>query len=222
MWRGLSATTGDVVAFLDTDTEDFTPAFVLGLLGPLLTDPGVALVKGFYERPFLRGHEGEAYESGRVTELVARPLIAIAFPELAGVVQPLAGEWSVRRSLFASLNVPTGYAVELAALLDTVATLGVDAIAQVDLGRRTHRHQALRDLGAMAVQLLAAAGMRGMSPEEVAEEVVDSGEQRPPHRTPLQSVELVQYAAEDGRTRPVHRQVPIGERPPAVSVGVEA
>ncbi|HET8560221.1 MAG TPA: glucosyl-3-phosphoglycerate synthase [Marmoricola sp.] len=214
MWKSLFVARGDLLVFMDADLLDWDTHFVPGLLGPLLTDPDVALVKGFYERPGLGTLEG-----GRVTELVARPLIAIAFPELAGLVQPLAGEWAVRRSLFASLNVPTGYAVELAALVDTASTLGVDAIAQVDLGRRAHRHQALRDLGAMAVQILAAAGMRGMG----AEDVVEAGPaERPPHRTPLQSVELVQYAATDGHTRPLHRQVPIGERPPAVTVEVEA
>jgi glucosyl-3-phosphoglycerate synthase len=165
----------------------------------------VALVKGFYERPGLGILEG-----GRVTELVARPLIAIAFPELAGLVQPLAGEWAVRRSLFASLNVPTGYAVELAALVDTAATLGVEAIAQVDLGRRAHRHQALRDLGAMAVQLLAAAGMRGMSADEVTGSPGGAS-----------SVQLVQYALGDHGTQAVVRAVPVGERPPAVTVGAE-
>ncbi|HEY6932957.1 MAG TPA: glucosyl-3-phosphoglycerate synthase [Marmoricola sp.] len=221
MWKSLFVTRGDLLVFMDADLLDWDTHFVPGLLGPLLTDPDVALVKGFYERPFSSGHETAAFEGGRVTELVARPLIAIAFPELAGLVQPLAGEWAVRRSLFASLNVPTGYAVELAALVDTASALGVDAIAQVDLGRRAHRHQALRDLGAMAVQILAAAGMRGLG----ADDVVETGEDG---RTPLgtERVELVQYlpADEGGRriTRPVVRQVPVGERPPAVTVGADA
>jgi glucosyl-3-phosphoglycerate synthase len=221
MWKSLFVTSGDVLVFMDADLLDWDTHFVPGLLGPLLTDPDVALVKGFYERPFHSGHETAAFEGGRVTELVARPLIAIAFPELAGLVQPLAGEWAVRRSLFASLNVPTGYAVELAALVDTASALGVDAIAQVDLGRRAHRHQALRDLGAMAVQILAAAGMRGLG----ADDVVEAGEDgRPPLGT--ERVELVQYlpADEDGRriTRPVVHHVPVGERPPAVTVGADA
>ncbi len=115
------------------------------------------LVKGFYERP---GVDGGALDGGRVTELVARPLIALTCPELAGLVQPLAGEWAIRRSLFETLSVPTGYAVELAALLDTVAAHGTSAIAQVDLGRRAHDHQPLLDLGAMATQILAAVERR--------------------------------------------------------------
>ncbi len=156
MWKSLFVTSGDVLVFMDADLLDWDTHFVPGLLGPLLTDPTVELVKGFYERP---GAEG-ALDGGRVTELVARPLIALQFPELSGLVQPLAGEWAVRRSLFETLSVPTGYAVELASLIDTASTRGTDAIAQVDLGTRAHRHQSLHDLGGMAVQLLAAAGRR--------------------------------------------------------------
>jgi glucosyl-3-phosphoglycerate synthase len=153
MWKSLFVTSGDLVVFMDADLHDWDTHFVPGLLGPLLSDPQVQLVKGFYDRP---GAEGPL-EGGRVTELVARPLIALLFPELGTLVQPLAGEWAVRRSWFAGLRVPTGYAVELAALIDTVRAAGPDAIAQVDLGVRAHRHQALRDLGGMATQILAAA-----------------------------------------------------------------
>ncbi|TQK69472.1 MULTISPECIES: glucosyl-3-phosphoglycerate synthase [unclassified Nocardioides] len=153
MWKSLFVTSGDLVVFMDADLHDWDTHFVPGLLGPLLHDPEVQLVKGFYDRP---GADGPL-EGGRVTELVARPLIALLFPALGGLVQPLAGEWAVRRSWFAGLSVPTGYAVELAALVDTVRAAGPSAIAQVDLGVRAHRHQALRDLGGMATQILAAA-----------------------------------------------------------------
>jgi glucosyl-3-phosphoglycerate synthase len=153
MWKSLFVTTGDVVVFMDADLLDWDTHFVPGLLGPLLTDPTTELVKGFYERPGERG----ALDGGRVTELVARPLIALLHPELAALVQPLAGEWAARRTLLASLSMPTGYAVELAALVDTASTRGVDAIAQVDLGVRAHRHQALLDLGGMATQIIAAS-----------------------------------------------------------------
>jgi glucosyl-3-phosphoglycerate synthase len=139
-----------------------------------------------------------------VTELVARPVIALDHPELAGLVQPLAGEWAVRRSLFESLAVPTGYAVELAALVDTAAAAGIDAIAQVDLGRRAHRHQALLDLGGMATQILAA--MRSRQGRAVDDRVA-----------------LHQFRSEDGRIVPVDGVVRLAERPPARSVvGVRA
>lgn len=159
MWKSLFVTTGDVIVFMDADLTDWDTHFVPGLLGPLLTWPDVQLVKGYYERP---GEQGPL-DGGRVTELVARPLIALLFPALQDLVQPLAGEWAVRRDHFASLSVPTGYAVELAALIDTVTAHGPSALAQVDLGTRSHGHQPLLDLGGMATQILAGALSRAES-----------------------------------------------------------
>jgi glucosyl-3-phosphoglycerate synthase len=164
MWKSQFVTKGEVVVFMDADLLDWDTHFVPGLLGPLLTRPEVLLVKGFYERPMGSGEGAVPFEGGRVTELVARPLIRLLFPELAGLHQPLAGEWAVRRSLFETLSVPTGYAVELAALVDTVRAHGLDALAQVDLGTRAHRHQSLRDLSGMATQILAAALARAGVP----------------------------------------------------------
>ncbi len=204
MWKSLFVTSGDVLVFMDADLLDWDTHFVPGLLGPLLTRPEVALVKGFYERPLLDGAEGDddaaAYEGGRVTELVARPLLNLLFPALAGLVQPLAGEWAVRRDLFSSLAVPTGYAVETTALIDTLAARGLGAIAQVDLGRRAHRHQALRDLGAMATQIAAATWQRAGG------------------HLPGESVELRQYHPVDGVVAPTTRRVAITERPPVSRV----
>jgi glucosyl-3-phosphoglycerate synthase len=166
MWKSLFVTTGDVIVFMDADLLDWDTHFVPGLLGPLLTRTDIELVKGFYERPMLGGGSAVPFEGGRVTELVARPLISLLFPELVGLHQPLAGEWAVRRSLFEQLHVPHGYAVELAALVDTQRSRGPGAIAQVDLGTRAHRHQSLRDLSGMATQILAAALARvGAGPE---------------------------------------------------------
>ena len=128
--------------FVDADLRSFTPAFVTGLLGPLLTDPGVALVKAMYDRPLAAAATVVARAGGgRVTELVARPLLNLHWPQLAGFVQPLAGEYAARRSLLERLPFPSGYGVELALLVDTLDILGLDAIAQVDLGVRQHRHQ---------------------------------------------------------------------------------
>jgi glucosyl-3-phosphoglycerate synthase len=189
MWKSLFVAGGDVLVFMDADLLDWDTHFVPGLLGPLLTSPEVNLVKGFYERPGLEG----PLEGGRVTELVARPLIALLYPELSGLVQPLAGEWAVRREHFASLAVPTGYAVELAALIDTPA----EQIAQVDLGVRAHRHQALRDLGGMATQILAAALARAGARE--------AGIDAP----------LTQYLHSAGGPEPDIRHVVNTERPPA-------
>ncbi len=200
MWKSLFVTSGDLVVFMDADLVDWDTHFVPGLLGPLLTGDGVALVKGFYERtPGEDAGRGASLEGGRVTELVARPLIALEWPALSWLVHPLAGEWAVRRDLFEQLNVPTGYAVELAALIDTVRLLGPDAIAQVDLGRRAHRHQALHDLGSMAVQVLAASSRRstGSAPDQVA----------------------LDQPRKDGREITTARhEVPLLERPPAIDV----
>lgn len=194
MWKSQFVTRGDLTVFMDADLLDWDTHFVPGLLGPLLTDPQVQLVKGFYERPGAAG----PYEGGRVTELVARPLVALLFPPLAGLVQPLAGEWAVRREHFAQLSVPTGYAVELAALVDTWRTRGVDAIAQVDLGRRSHSHQPLLDLGAMATQILTAAWARST------------------HSHHADAVALTQFLpGGDGVSAHVV-EVPVVERPPAV------
>jgi glucosyl-3-phosphoglycerate synthase len=156
LWKSLFVTSGDVLVFIDSDLTEWGTHFVTGLLGPLLSDPTTLLVKGFYDR--VADLDGvQSTEGGRVTELVARPLISLRFPELAGVVQPLAGEWAVRRSLFAEIPVPVGYGVEFATLLATLDRGGLEAIAQVDLGRRAHRHQSVHDLGVMATEILAVA-----------------------------------------------------------------
>src|SRR3954453_2709892 len=160
LWRSLAATSGDIVVFLDSDLVDFDPAFVPSLLGPLLTVPGVALVKGFYRRPLrLETPDEEAAEhgGGRVTELRARPLIAALRPQLSGVVQPLGGEYAATRALLESVPFAPGYGVEIGLLFDTHDRLGLDALAQVNLGVRKHRNRSLLQLGVMARQILGAA-----------------------------------------------------------------
>ena len=143
MWRAAGAVDADVLVFLDADTADFRPGFVTGMLGPILTDPGVALVKGSFRRPLaIGGGAVMAGEGGRVTELVARPLLNLHFPRLAGFDQPLAGEIAIRRDLFSRLSVPVGYGVEIAMMIDCLRLAGLDALAQVDLGSRQNRHQA--------------------------------------------------------------------------------
>ena len=208
MWKSLFVTTGDLVVFMDADLHDWDTHFVPGLLGPLLDDPGVQLVKGFYDRP---GADGPL-EGGRVTELVARPLIALLFPELGALVQPLAGEWAVRRSWFASLSVPTGYAVELAALVDTVRAAGVEALAQVDLGLRAHRHQALRDLGGMATQIIAASLARATDERAQMGPRTRANGPSNAHFGVNEPAVLRQYLR---GLEPIEQLVPVVERPPA-------
>lgn len=160
MWRSLAATTGEVLVFIDADLRSFTPTYVTGLLGPLLTDPGTALVKAVYERPLVNGDTVVHAGGGRVTELVARPLLNLHWPELAAVVQPLAGEYAARRSLLETLPFPCGYGVELALLVDTMESVGLASIAQVDLGVRRHRHHDEQRLGQMAADIMATAYSR--------------------------------------------------------------
>jgi len=161
LWRAVHATRGDTIAFLDADSAAFDArTAALGLLGPLLTDPAVAFVKGAYRRPLTVGAETLPEGGGRVTELLARPLLNLHLPELAGVVQPLAGEFAARRALLEALPFPVGYGVEIALLIDAYRHAGLDALAQVDLGTRRNAHQSLHDLSAMASAVLVAAERR--------------------------------------------------------------
>ncbi|HEX3734435.1 MAG TPA: glucosyl-3-phosphoglycerate synthase [Solirubrobacterales bacterium] len=171
MWRAARAVESELLVFLDADSTDFGAGFLTGMLGPILLEPGVKLVKGSFRRPFaLDGafHDGEG---GRVTELVARPLLNLHFPGLAGFVQPLAGEIAIERDLFRRLSVPVGYGVEIAMLIDALALVGLDALAQVDLDARQNRHQSLRALSAMAFEVMVAVERRtgaGPRPDAVS------------------------------------------------------
>lgn len=157
LWKGLAATDGDLVCFVDADIVDVGPRFVTGLLGPLLTTPEVAYVKATYDRPLDLGGALRPEGGGRVTELLARPLLATFWPELAWLSQPLSGEYAGRRDLLEALPFVRGYGVELGHLVDVVTTRGADAIAQVDLGRRIHVHQPLDALGRMSAEILHVA-----------------------------------------------------------------
>ena len=160
LWRSLATTTGDVIVFVDSDLTDFTSTFVAGLLGPLLVDATVQFVKATYDRALQSGETVLPTGGGRVTELVARPLIALHWPELGGFVQPLGGEYAARRSLLESLPFASGYGVEFGLLVDTYRAVGLDAMAQVDLSRRKHRNQDLHKLGQMAAEILQVAESR--------------------------------------------------------------
>ncbi len=160
MWRSLSVTSGDVVCFLDGDTSDPEPSHLSGLLGPILTDAAVQLVKGAFDRPLQVGDRRLPNEGGRVTELMARPLLNLYEPRLAGFAQPLAGEFSGRRELLEAIPFPVGYGVEVAVLIDALRRHGLDALAECHLGSRQNRHQPLRALGEMAYAVLAAVELR--------------------------------------------------------------
>jgi glucosyl-3-phosphoglycerate synthase len=160
MWRALRLLETDIVAFADTDTEQFGEHFLTGLLGPLICEPVVQLVKGSFRRPFRTNDKLAPEGGGRVTELMARPLLNLHAPELAVFEQPLAGETAARRELLRQIPFSAGYGVEIAMLIDAWRIAGLDGLAQVDLGVRHNHHQSLRDLSAMAYAVLVAAHTR--------------------------------------------------------------
>lgn len=199
LWRSLFAASGEIICFVDADLREFDSRFVSGILGPLLTDPGVHLVKAMYDRPLGTAPAGTG-QGGRVTELVARPLLNLHWPQLAGVVQPLGGEYAARRSLLERLPFPVGYGVELGMLVDTLELLGLDAIAQVDVGVRRHRHQDGQALGRMAAAIYRTA------------------QARLPGGAPV-TAKLTQFdRAPEGGFAPRHHAVDGVERPPLVTV----
>ena len=151
---------GDIVCFIDADLKEFSADFVSGIVGPLLTDPGVDLVKAMYDRPLSARLGRPPGQGGRVTELMARPLLNMHWPQLAGFVQPLGGEYAARRSLLEQLPFPVGYGVELGMLVDALHLVGLDALAQVDVGVRKHRHQDGQALGRMAAAIYRTAQLR--------------------------------------------------------------
>ncbi|MFI0432435.1 MAG: glucosyl-3-phosphoglycerate synthase [Candidatus Nanopelagicales bacterium] len=200
MWRGLAATRSDIVVFIDADLQSFTPDYVTALIGPLAADPSLSLVKALYERPLVAGEQVVPAGGGRVTELVARPLLNRFWPELAAVVQPLAGEYAGRRSLLQTLPFPCGYGVELALMVDTYARHGLAALGQVDLGVRVHRHHDEHGLGVMAAEIL------------------DTALRRVPGVPPSTTGTLTQFERVDTEFRPRVRPLATMERPPLANV----
>ncbi|MEU0370098.1 glucosyl-3-phosphoglycerate synthase [Streptomyces sp. NPDC006283] len=204
LWRSLMVTSGDIVCFVDADLRDFSPDFVSGIVGPLLTEPEVQFVKAMYDRPLgggaAPGPDGTPAQGGRVTELVARPLLNLHWPQLAGFVQPLGGEYAARRSLLERLHFPVGYGVELGLLVDSLNLVGLDALAQVDVGTRKHRHQDGQALGRMAATIYRTAQLRLSRPHLV----------RP---------SITQFERVDGGFAPRTYRVDTEERPPMLEIG---
>ena len=198
LWKSLAATTGDVLAFVDADLTSFTPAYVTGLLGPLLHEPEVQYVKAAYERPLRASDTLLNGAGGRVTELVARPILATHWPQLGGVVQPLSGEYAARRSALEQVRFPTGYGVELALLVDLYDRWGLDGLAQVELGVRTHRNRPDTELGLMSAEVwLTALDRLGR---------------------PLDAVDMPQFGWVDGVLTPRSTRVELHQRPPIATV----
>jgi glucosyl-3-phosphoglycerate synthase len=204
LWKSLHACKGDVICWIDADVSNFHARFVTGLLGPLLLHPEVLYVKAFYERPIRERNALRSTGGGRVTELVARPLLNLLWPQLAGVVQPLSGEYAGRRVALEQVPFSSGYGVELGLLVDLAARFGLDAIAQVDLERRVHRNQDVQALGRMSFGILQAVFLR----------LAEEGRAAPG----TYGTTLVQFS---NRLREYHlepREIVTTRRPPIVTV----
>ena len=164
LWKALYQLRGDLLIFLDGDVTTVHPGYVTGLIGPLLADAAIGYVKGCYDRPAAASHATDTTDDvdagGRLTEILARPLLSLWYPQLSWLIQPLAGEFSARRSLLERLAHPVGYGVELAHLLDLTQSHGAEIFAQTDLGRRCHRHRSNRHLGQAAHALLQVLQLR--------------------------------------------------------------
>jgi glucosyl-3-phosphoglycerate synthase len=154
LWKSLYVTHGDIILWIDTDIVNIQPHFVYGLVGPLLLRPEIKMVKGFYQRPLKVGDKLQAGGGGRVTELTARPLLNLFFPELSGLIQPLAGEYGGRRSALERLPFSSGYGVEIGLLIDMLDNFGIGSIAQVDLQERIHHNQSLESLSKMSFTII--------------------------------------------------------------------
>lgn len=201
MWKSLAVLSGELVVWLDADVVDFDPTFVTGLLGPLLDEPEIGYVKAVYRRSLGADADG----GGRVTEICARPLINLFYPELAGFAQPLSGEAAGRRELLRSVPFMGGYAVEIGLLIDLCRTAGLGALAQVDLGARRHTNQPTAALGAMASTITQAV-LRRVAQEGRAPEGLDGDGA---YLRPLR--EAAGWTLDEIDTRP-------GERPPMAEV----
>jgi hypothetical protein len=204
LWKSLHACQGDLICWIDADIRNFHPRFVYGLLGPLLLDPEILYVKAFYERPIRERNALRATGGGRVTELVARPVINLLWPELAGIVQPLSGEYAGRREALEQVPFFSGYGVELGLLVDLAARFGVDAIAQVDLDRRVHRNQDMQALGRMSFGILQAVFLR----------LAEEGRSAPGNF----ATTLVQFSNQRYEYQPEPREIVTSRRPPMVTV----
>ena len=205
MWRALSVARGDIVMFADADTDDFEEHFVYGTLGPLLADPQLQFVKAAFRRPFKQGEEKIPDGGGRVTELMAKPLINLFYPELAGFVQPLAGEFAARREVLSSVPFFTGYGVEIGMLIDVFDQVGLGAMAQVDLGTRQNRHQSLANLSRMSSVVLRTVAAREGLGQRLDGGLGTGARQR--RAWPVGAARHLPARRRDGG-RPAHRRAP--------------
>lgn len=206
LWRSLYCMKGDIIIWIDSDIRNFHPRFVYGLLGPLLTQPGIRFVKAYYQRPIKDEHRLLSTGGGRVTELVARPLLSLFYPELGALIQPLSGEYAGDRNLLESIPFFSGYGVEIGMLVDIYSRFGMEVMGQVDLVKRHHRNQPIPALGRMAFQVMQAVliRLREQGRMRLMEEY---------HK------EMTQVDYKDGEYLMEKKALGVEERPPMVETG---
>ncbi len=205
LWKAVYELTGDIIVYVDADIKNIHPRFVYGLVAPLIYRPEVHYVKAFYDRPLAFSQGVRPSGGGRVTEILTRPLFSLFFPDLTGLIQPLSGEYAVRREVLEKIPFPIGYGVETSHLIDVYEKWGMEAIAQVDLDQRVHRNQETRDLGKMAFGILRAFLFR-------AEALGVIGE------LPELSTFLRQFQAKEETFEQVMFEIVEEERPPMIEL----
>ncbi len=205
LWKAVFELTGDIIVYVDADIKNIHPRFAYGLVAPLIYRPEVHYVKAFYDRPLAFSQGVRPSGGGRVTEILTRPLFSLFFPDLTGLIQPLSGEYAVRREVLEAIPFPIGYGVETSHLIDVYKKWGLEAIAQVDLDQRVHRNQETRDLGKMAFGILRAFLVR-------AEELGVIG------KLPELSTQLRQFVATDESFEQVCHEIVEEERPPMIEL----
>jgi glucosyl-3-phosphoglycerate synthase len=205
LWKAIYQLRGDIVIYVDADIKNIHPRFAYGLLGPLLADPQVSYVKAFYDRPLAEASSTRPSGGGRVTEILIRPLFSLFFPELSGLIQPLSGEYAVRRGVLETLAFPIGYGVETSHLIDVYQSLGMAAFAQVDLDRRVHTNQSTSALGRMSFRILQTFLKRIGALGLVA-------------GLPELGTQLQQFQVTGGRYERVDYEIEELERPPMVEI----
>ena len=201
LWKAIYQLRGDIIVYIDADIKNIHPRFAYGLVAPLIYRPEIQYVKAFYDRPLASSQGVRPSGGGRVTEILVRPLFSLFFPELTAIIQPLSGEYAVRRQVLEQIPFPIGYGVETSHLLDVHRRWGLKAFGQTDLDRRVHRNQSTRDLGRMAFGILQAFIRHGGRLTAAAD--LDA----------LNTV-LRQFQVNDDQYEQVLHRIPEEERPP--------
>jgi len=205
LWKAIHQLRGDVIVYVDADIKNIHPRFVYGLVAPLIYRPEIHYVKAFYERPLVVSAGVRTAGGGRVTEILVRPLFSLFFPELAAMIQPLSGEYAVRRHVLQEIPFPIGYGVETSHLIDVYQRWGMAAFGQTDLGQRVHRNQPTRDLGRMSFGVLQTFLNRMKALDMV-------------HDLPELNTVLRQFQARENRYEQVEHHIVESERPPMITI----